>query len=46
MKTPITSLDDFAALDSFFRIIEQGLNAWPDPATSSTCSPRTPSSST
>jgi len=25
MKTPIADLDDFAALDPFFRIIEQGL---------------------
>ena len=31
MKTPITSLDDFAALDSFFRIIEQGLNGLAGP---------------
>src|SRR5260370_41143532 len=26
MKRPIASLDDFAALDPFFRIIEQGLD--------------------
>jgi hypothetical protein len=26
MKTPIAGLDDFAALDPFFRIIERGLD--------------------
>jgi len=30
MKTPIASLDDFAALDPFFRIIEQGLQGLAD----------------
>lgn len=31
MKTPIANLDDFAALDPFFRIIEQGLNGLAGP---------------
>jgi ketosteroid isomerase-like protein len=31
MKTPIAGLDDFAALDPFFRIIEQGLNGLAGP---------------
>jgi ketosteroid isomerase-like protein len=31
MKTPIASLDDFAALDPFFRIIEQGLDGLAGP---------------
>jgi hypothetical protein len=26
MKTPIVNLDDFAALDPFFRIIQRGLD--------------------
>ncbi len=46
MKTPIASLDDFAALDPFFRIIERGLDGLAGPATSSTCWPKTPFSST
>src|ERR1700747_3797 len=31
MKTPIASLDDFAALDPFFRIIERGLDGLAGP---------------
>ena len=31
MKTPIASLDDFAALDPFFRIIERGLDGLDGP---------------
>jgi uncharacterized protein len=31
MKTPIAGLDDFAALDPFFRIIEQGLDGLAGP---------------
>ena len=31
MKTPIADLDDFAALDPFFRIIEQGLDGLAGP---------------
>ena len=31
MKTPIAGLDDFAALDPFFRIIEQGLGGLAGP---------------
>ena len=31
MKTPIASLDDFAALDPFFRIIERGLDGLVEP---------------
>jgi hypothetical protein len=31
MKTPITNLGDFAALDPFFRIIEQGLDGLAGP---------------
>lgn len=46
MKMPIADLDDFAALGPFFRIIERGLDGLAGPATSSTCSPKTPSSST
>jgi hypothetical protein len=44
MKTPIANLADFAALDPFFRIIEEGIDGLAGPATSSTCWPRTPSS--
>ena len=31
MKTPIAGLDDFAALDPFFRVIEQGLDGLAGP---------------
>src|ERR1700761_5775901 len=31
MKTPIAGLDDFAALDPFFRIIEEGLDGLAGP---------------
>ena len=31
MKTPVASLDDYAALDPFFRIIEQGLDGLAGP---------------
>ena len=31
MKTPIANLDDFAALDPFFRLIEQGLQGLVEP---------------
>ncbi len=31
MKTPIASLEDFAALDPFFRIIEHGLQGLVEP---------------
>ena len=31
MKTPIANLDDFAALDPFFRIVERGLDGLVDP---------------
>jgi uncharacterized protein len=31
MKTPIANLDDFAALDPFFRIVEQGLDGLAGP---------------
>ena len=31
MKTPIANLEDFAALDPFFRIIEQGLQGLVEP---------------
>src|SRR6202008_4122692 len=31
MKTPIANLDDFAALDPFFRIIERGLDGLAGP---------------
>ena len=30
-KTPIANLDDFAALDPFFRIVERGLDGLVDP---------------
>ena len=46
MKTPIARLDEFAALDPFFRVIEEGLDGLAGPATSSTCWPTTWSSST
>ena len=31
MKTPIANLEDFAALDPFFRLIEQGLQGLVEP---------------
>jgi hypothetical protein len=46
VKAPIADLADFAALDPFFRIIEQGLAGLVSPATSSTSSPRTSPSTT
>jgi hypothetical protein len=44
VKALIANLADFAALDPFFRIIEQAWMGWPGPATFSTSSPRTPTS--
>jgi uncharacterized protein len=41
VKAPIANLADFAALDLFFRIIEQGLDGLVEPGHFSTSSPRT-----
>jgi hypothetical protein len=41
VTTPIDEFGDFAALDPFFRIIEEGLHASSTAATSSISSPKT-----
>jgi len=46
VKAPIANLADFAALDPFFRIIEQGLDGLAGPGHFFDLSPRTSPSST